>query len=78
MKRLQTLFAYFLAGFLVPTVWHYLAAPFGYFAGFIATVVVIAPVWYLVYYQGLIEQDEQAPVLNIGGDIGKPSWSEML
>ncbi|MFC3928881.1 Lin0368 family putative glycerol transporter subunit [Streptococcus caprae] len=67
MKKVQNILAYFLAGFLVPTIWHYVAAPFGYFAGCVAAIVVIAPVW---YYKGMVNQDSRAATLDMGAAVG--------
>lgn len=70
MKKMQNILAYFLAGSLVPTIWHYAAAPFGYFAGCVAAILVIAPVWYLLHYKGLVNQDKKAATLDMGAAIG--------
>ena len=61
-RYLVATLGYFLAGVLVPTIWSYFASPFGYLAGFIAAIIAIFPLWYIVHYKGMVK-------LNCG-DIG--------
>ena len=66
VRILRASLGFFLAGFLIPTVWSFLASHFGLFAGFIAAIVVIGPVWYINHYRALIHLNTG----DIGVDMG--------
>lgn len=68
MNYIRTFLAYGLAGFLVPYLWSYVSG-LGIYAGFGAGLFIIAPVWYVVHYKGLIYQDSEAATVDMGAGI---------
>ncbi|HEM3165774.1 hypothetical protein K6969_00530 [Streptococcus suis] len=70
VRSIRSLFAYGLAGFLVPYLWSRIAQPFGNWAGFIAGMLIIFPLWYLVHYRGLAVQEEDMASIDMGMAIG--------
>lgn len=70
IRLIRSLFAYTMAGFLVPYLWPLVAQPFGIWAGFMAGMVVIFPIWYIVHYRKLVIQDDRAATIDMGLAIG--------
>ena len=68
LNYIRTLLAYCLAGFLVPYLWSYISG-LGIYAGFGAGLLIIAPIWYIVHYKGLIYQDNEAATVDMGASI---------
>ncbi|MET3557352.1 hypothetical protein ABID29_000461 [Streptococcus rupicaprae] len=66
MRFIRALFAYGLAGFLVPLIWQLFASQFGYFTGYVAGATVIGPVWYLIHYRGLIPRYGKGASIDMG------------
>ena len=65
-RYLVATLGYFLAGVLVPTIWSYFASPFGYLAGFIAAIIAIFPLWYIVHYKGMVKLNCGDIVVDMG------------
>ncbi|CQR24815.1 membrane protein [Streptococcus varani] len=66
---LRAIFAYAFAGLMVGFLWSRLASPFASFAGAIAALLIIAPVWYVCHYRGGIPQNKNRVAIDMGTAI---------
>ena len=70
MTPLRGILAYAFAGLMVGLLWPLVAAPFGSFAGLVAGLFIIAPVWYICHYRGWIPQSKDQVAIDMGAAIG--------
>ena len=70
MIQLRGILAYAFAGLMVGLLWPLVAAPFGSFAGLVAGLIIIAPIWYICHYRGLIPQSKSQVAIDMGAGIG--------
>ena len=68
--HIRGILAYALAGLMVGLFWPLVAAPFGSFAGLVAGLIIIAPIWYICHYRGLIPQSKSQVAIDMGAGIG--------
>lgn len=74
MKKCKGVLAYFFAAMVVTIIWREFASPFGKYAGFIAAIIAIGPVWYICHYKGFIPQSEDEIAIDMGGAIGTAAF----
>lgn len=70
MSHIRGILAYAFAGVMIGLLWSRLATPFGPFAGVVAALVIIAPVWYICHYRGAIPQSKEQIAIDMGAAIG--------
>lgn len=70
MSQIRGVIAYAFAGLMIGLLWPLLASPLGPFAGVVAALVIIAPVWYICHYRGAIPQSKEQIAIDMGAAIG--------
>lgn len=69
MKFLRAMIGYGIAGMLVMAVWGELGK-FGIFGGFLAALIIIAPMWFMNHYVNLTGNEPDAAFVDMGLAIG--------
>lgn len=70
MKILRSALGAGIAGMIVMSVWSAETNAYGLLGGWIAAFIIIAPMWFMNHYVGLIENDIDASWVDMGLGIG--------
>lgn len=70
MKFLRATLGYMLAGMFVMTVWGAFAGSYGIAGGYLASIIILAPMWYMNHYLGLIPNADGAAFVDMALGIG--------
>lgn len=72
MKFFRSVLGYAIAGMFVMSVWGPMASleSFGIIGGWFAAFVIIAPMWFLNHFVGLIPHDADSGIVDQGVGIG--------
>lgn len=65
MKFFKSIIGFILAGVLFNKLWIIFTEKFGISGGWIAALVLVAPLWFLNHYIGLIENDKEHAFLDM-------------
>lgn len=70
MKFARSFFGYMIAGVLVMAVWKELTAVGGIFGGYLASTILIGPLWFMNHYVNLVDNKDDAAWVDMGLAIG--------
>ncbi|MDT2759910.1 Lin0368 family putative glycerol transporter subunit [Enterococcus xiangfangensis] len=70
MKTIRSLLGYTIAGILVMAVWGQLTAAGGIFGGYLASTILIGPLWFMNHYLNLVDNKDDAAWVDMGLAIG--------
>lgn len=66
MKIFRSAVGFMIAGMLVMSVWGQMAGKYGIFGGWLAGLIIIAPMWFINHYHGMIENEDDAGFIDQG------------
>lgn len=70
MKFLRSLIGFMIAGMLVMSIWDSFVSAYGIFGGFFAAFIIIAPMWFMNHYVGLIQNEDGHAFVDMALGIG--------
>lgn len=69
-RAIISIIGYSLAPIFVFTVWGEFVEVWGVIGGWFAGLAVIGPMWFLLHYNGLVEQESDAAFVDLGLAVG--------
>ncbi|MGX7205747.1 Lin0368 family putative glycerol transporter subunit [Enterococcus pingfangensis] len=70
MKIIRSLLGYTISGVLVMAVWGQLTAAGGIFGGYLASIILIGPLWFVNHYLNLVDNKDDVAWVDMGLAIG--------
>lgn len=70
MKFLRAVLGYAIVGMIVMSVWGEFAGEWGIIGGWLAAFAIIAPMWFLNHFLGLIHHDADSGFVDMGLGVG--------